>query len=732
MDTLLSTVDQPLGLRARADLLARAVPVAGTPMWVVKDPITLEQYQLTGEEHSLWSRLRTSASLRDLQRHFAHEFAPAVAEAYEIWSALARLHQSGLLIGVLPGQGEALAQRRAEQRSRERRWAWMKLLAIRLPGINPDPLLEAALPLARPLLCLPGLAIGLLLVLAAAGLLISHAEEFIDRLPTLGLLMSPSNWPYLLLAIVGLKVLHELGHAMVAKRLGAEVPEMGILLLAFLPCLYCDVSDIWRLPKKWQRMAVSAAGMGVELVVASIATFVWWFSEPGLINLLALNVMMVATVGTLAINANPLLRYDGYYLLMDLTETPNMWQRSREALRSLLGRWFFRPTRGEPAPPREPLWLAGYAALSSLYLIVVMLAIFFSLVGLLAPRGLAVVAYLLGGIMLAAMVTGAVLQITASLRSPLKRSRLRPVRMMVAMGVVLVAIVGLMQWPIVDAVVCQATVVPQQAERVVTTLDGRLDYVLPAGTRVARGDVIARLSNQRVAHELATAEGAVATARTRLEGLMALRRLDAEASSRIPAAQTELDELTRQLERHRQEAARLELRAPVAGVLIPPPRTVAKPENATLAAWSGTPLDAKNLGAWIAPGTLMALVDATETCEVMVAIDERDIELVAPGQSVRVQLDQHGGRVFDATVAEIARRGAATEASSPQTMGLAQFLPHPLEPALRISRYEARLAPRAPLSGVTLTGGGRAKIETGRTRLGVWLIRELRDTFRLP
>src|SRR5690606_40963719 len=99
------------------------------------------------------------------------------------------------------------------------------------------------------------------------------------------------------------------------------------------------------------------------------------------------HVTGVQTCALPILNANPLLRYDGYYLLMDLTETPNLWQRSREALRSLLGRWFFRPGRGEPAAPREPLWLAGYAALSSLYLLVVMLAIFFSIVGLLAPRG---------------------------------------------------------------------------------------------------------------------------------------------------------------------------------------------------------------------------------------------------------------------------------------------------------------------------------------------------------
>src|SRR5690606_8927039 len=149
------------------------------------------------------------------------------------------------------------------------------------------------------------------------------------------------------------------------------------------------------------------------------------------------------------------------------------------------------------------------------------------------------------------------LQTAASLKSPLKRSRLRPGRMALAALVVIAAIAGVLQWPLVDSVVCQGTVVPKEAERIVATLDGRLDHVLPAGTRVKKGEIIAQLTNDRIARELAAAEGAVAAARVRLEGLMALRRHDGEASAQIPAAQAELAELTQQFERHRAEAARL-------------------------------------------------------------------------------------------------------------------------------------------------------------------------------
>ena len=228
------------------------------------------------------------------------------------------------------------------------------------------------------------------------------------------------------------------------------------------------------------------------------------------------------------------------------------------------------------------------------------------------------------------------------------------------------------------------------------------------------------------------AESTSASARQRLAGLQALRRHDPRANSQLPAAESELAELTEQLTRHREEAARLILHAPVAGVLLAPPRTTSTQEETTLATWSGSPLETKNLGAWITPGTLIALIASSESSEVMVAIDERDIERVEPGQAVRVQLAQLGGRVIEAQVEEIAHRGRNVRSTDPQTLGLAHFLPHPLEPTARTARYEARLTPTPPLTGVMLDGGGRAKIETGRTPLGGWLLRELRDTFRLP
>ncbi len=166
-----------------------------------------------------------------------------------------------------------------------------------------------------------------------------------------------------MLALAVVKVLHELGHALTCKHFGGDCHEIGVLLLFFTPCLYCNVSDAWLFPGKWPRIAVSAAGIAVEVFLAAIATFLWWFSIPGVFNTLCLNIMIVCSLNTLLINGNPLLRYDGYYVLADLLDVPNLGQQSRWLLGRLLAGFFLGsdppPDRGASQPESGSLGLWG-------------------------------------------------------------------------------------------------------------------------------------------------------------------------------------------------------------------------------------------------------------------------------------------------------------------------------------------------------------------------------------
>src|SRR5258706_426570 len=170
-----------------------------------------------------------------------------------------------------------------------------------------------------------------------------------NRLKTAGQnAIEPGNWPLLWATFVLIKLIHELGHAFSCRRFGGEVHELGIMFLVFVPAPYVDASSAWSLPSKWQRVFVGAGGMIFELFVAAICAFIWKYTDPTtLVSKLAYNAMFIATVTTILFNANPLLRYDGYYILSDLLEIPNLRQQSMENSMSLIKRHVFRVKRAE-------------------------------------------------------------------------------------------------------------------------------------------------------------------------------------------------------------------------------------------------------------------------------------------------------------------------------------------------------------------------------------------------
>ena len=268
----LASIDRPLALRLRPDLVAVPVEMAGASTWVVKDPLTLEHYHFSAEEHALVEMLRRPVSLAEMSRELKRQFPPRTITETELWAFLSRLHEAGLLMSDAPGQGDELLRRHRQERFRSWSLAWAQLAAIRFRGINPDAALTAIHRHARRLFARTTLVLAALVVLFAASIVVGHFDEVRARLPELSVFTDWRNLVWLLAAIGIIKCLHELGHALVCKHFGGEVPEMGLLLLVFVPCLYTDVTDAWRLPNKWQRILVSAAGMLVELVIASLAS----------------------------------------------------------------------------------------------------------------------------------------------------------------------------------------------------------------------------------------------------------------------------------------------------------------------------------------------------------------------------------------------------------------------------------------------------------------------------
>ncbi len=290
---------------------------------------------------------------------------------------LAKLHRADLLHGdTLPDMGEI--ERRSEKHHKSSLLVWIKSpLAMRFPLLDPDRFLDRTMPVVRPLFTVLGFMMWLTLVGFGAALAAMHWPELTDNVSDR--VFAAQN--IILLAVVYpiIKACHELGHAYATKAGGGEVHELGIMLLVFLPVPYVDASASSAFRAPWRRALVGAAGIMVELALAAVAMIVWERLAPGLLRAAAFNVMLIGSISTLVFNGNPLLRFDGYYVLADLAQIPNLDTRSKRYLLYLLQRYALGLRMVEsPVQGRgERAWFVGYGLAAFAYRFVVMVGIAF-------------------------------------------------------------------------------------------------------------------------------------------------------------------------------------------------------------------------------------------------------------------------------------------------------------------------------------------------------------------
>ena len=728
-----SAAESVLSLRMRPDLQIRPQWFRNRRHWVVKDPLSLNYFHLLDEEYAILKMLDGRTSLASIQQRFEQQFAPYRISLARLQSFLGDLHQRGLIQSDAPGQGERLLQRRGQRTRRTWLRAWGNLLALRLPGVDPDRFLERLAPRCAWMLTRTAISVWLLVVLAALALVIVHHDTLWARLPDFRSFFHAENLLWLALGMAGVKVLHEMGHAVACKHFGAACHDLGLMFLMFTPCLYCDVSDAWMLANRWQRIAVSAAGLYVEIFLAAICTFLWWFSEPGLLNSLCLNIMFVCSVSALIFNGNPLMRFDGYYILSDLVEIPNLQSRSSSALYRLLAWW----TLGVELPgeraiaERRGFWLAAYAAAAIAYRWMVVIGCFFFLNAILKPYRLELLAHALMGIILVGMAAAPAWRASQFFRNPMLRRQIRRGRLSRTVLVILLAVLALALVPVPHRVRAPMLLQPDDARYVYVAASGTLQESVAAGEAVQADEVVARLADQRIELELAALDSERQQQHLHVRYLESQRGRDAEAAVQLPAARERLAELDEQLRQVRRQQQLLTLRAPVAGTVIAPPRQTGRPASAgRLPTWPGTPLDPENLGCQLQAGTLLCLIGDPSRLQGIALIDQAGIEFVQPGQRVTLLMNQMPGQPLTGTIADVAKIDLqAVPPNLAAASGLAtrqnkDGVTQPMSTA-----YQARIA--LDQHGRNLAAGdlGRCKIAVCPQPLGQRLLRYLRRTF---
>ena len=286
----LSSTTRKLPLRLRPDLVVRRQSYQGQASWAVKEPLGQAYFRFNAEDFALLQMLDGRSSLEEIKERFERRFPHTTITAQHVWEFIGSLHRSNLLVSSAPDQGRSLKARRDERGRKELLGKLTNVLAIRFRGVDPERVFAWLYPKVRWFFSPVAVALCCALALAALSLIVVQFDVFQRRLPAFHQFFGLKNAPWLLLALAITKIIHEFGHGLTCKHFGGECHEIGVLLLVLTPCLYCNVSDSWMLPNKWHRAAIGAAGMYVEIVLASICTFLWWFSEPGLLNYLCLYV----------------------------------------------------------------------------------------------------------------------------------------------------------------------------------------------------------------------------------------------------------------------------------------------------------------------------------------------------------------------------------------------------------------------------------------------------------
>ncbi len=602
-----SSTARPLPLAVRPDLQFRASGNRHQPTWIVKDPVALRYFELPAEEYFILRLLNGRASSDQIQARFAEEYAPRRLQPEQLQAFLGRLHREGLVIGESPGQGDELLRRR----KRLARMAWLEklsnLLAIRFRGVDPDRFLRRLDSWLGWMFSAWFTAICSLLVATAVALVALHFDVLQSRLPDFYSFFGAGNLIWLAVAVALAKVLHELGHALACRHFGGECHELGLMLLVFTPCLYCNVSDVWMMSDKWRRIAVGAAGMAVEMVLAAAATLIWWWTAPGMLNGLCLDLMFVCSVSTLVFNGNPLLRYDGYYILSDLLEAPNLQERANR----IVQRWFVAWAWGVHLPPERLLpakrrgRLAAFAIAASIYRLFVIIAVLWLIGRVLKPYHLEVVADALTVMVIGGAIVVPAFRTFRWVRQQQRNERMHWGRFFVRMGWVAAAVAVVVCIPLPYRLQAPAILEPAGAQRVYVTVPGTLTEAVREGSSLNAGDVIARLDNLDVAAEMVRLQSRRDREQLHLSNLRRQQGSDSAAAAQIPTAEKSLADMESQLAERRRDQQRLTLVAPQSGEVIPPHQQPSQATQGELPTWSGTPLDPKNIGSYLQTGTFV-------------------------------------------------------------------------------------------------------------------------------
>ncbi len=615
-------------LREELDLLPGPTLPDGQPSWTMHDPVRNQFFRIDWPTLEILQRWDLDDPVRIAEAVSAETTLALTPQDVDQVAQFLLQHQ--LVHPAALGGARALAAQLARVQGTPLKWLLHHYLFFRVPLLQPDAWLTRWLPVAR---WFGGRTFGLLTLMALAVGLTQVARRWdvfsaslVDTFNLEGLLAYG-------VALFCVKLVHELGHAFTAKHFGCRVPAMGVAFLVMWPVAYTDTNETWRLTDRFQRLRVACAGIATELVVAAWATLAWTLLPQGGLQSAAFVLATTSWVATLAINASPFMRFDGYFILMDSLDLPNLHGRSFALARWQLREWLFAlgdapPEHFKPATHRA---LVAFAWATWLYRLVLFLGIaalvyvfFFKLLGVLL-FAVEIVWFVLWPLRSELQVGRA--------RWPQIRERARTRR--TALAVMALLVLAVVPWP--GRIGASAVLRPHDTWPVFAPSAARVEALpLAHGAPVQEGQVLASL----FVPDLASREQALQARLDQQRWTAATAGFDAEMRQRWKVAEQALATTQAEWQGLQAEQSQFQPRAPYAGRFF-----LADPDLAP-GQWVGR---REPLGVLVREGT---------TWRVETWLDEEDVARVREGQGGTFRLDSATGALLQLKVVAVDRDAA--------------------------------------------------------------------------
>ncbi len=702
-----------MNIRLRKDLDLTRRQQGLEAVWVLKDPLAFTHFQFSEQEYFLAKLFDGNRTVEEVAAAWQRKFKSASLSIEQVNLFAQRLIGDQLVVLQKTGYGGLMDRLHSQTKSGPAKWL-MNPLAIRFRGINPNPILRQFDWLGRILFHPIAIVLSMMMSGLVLLFLLGNFELIAERMPRIEQVLSTRGLLGLLTTVAIVKVIHELGHALACRRFGAECLEIGVMLLAMIPTLYCNVSDAWAIEQRWKRMMVSFAGMYVEICLAAAAAVAWCLTPPGLLSALLFNVVVLCSLSTVLINGNPLLRYDGYYLLSDWLEKPNLSQSASAELSKFTGRAIREPDSRSGDSSALNLWLLFYAIASFCYRWFVVGIIIYGLVCFASIWQARSLGLSVSGVLMLAMLW---VPMKRSMSNSNSDSPISLVRVGLSLSSLALLLGFVVLVPLPKSVSGTFEVRLKEPVPVFAPSDGKLISIAQPYQKVEQGDTVARLEHPELTQKVELKRLELSRAENELELLSARVNQAPEIASRISVARKNVAAVQASFLIYEDELNRMKVVAPQAGVVFPAgdgsKKQSKNSDQKQAGVLPGGLLDSRNENCFVHSSEHLLTIADPAVRQVLMLVDEQKMDYVAVGQTVRLVLDRCPRQRFVGQVEEVFTDQSHRRSSQDDDSGL-------------VNRFRVSVAikdfPKQAVAGSV----GQAKISVPSQSIGkrLWLMFE--------